>query len=466
MSLKSPRRIAAAALLFASASVLPAAELPQAFIELPVGSQATGVSADGSVVVGITANGTAFRWTEAGGYVAIGGGTGSAPSVSADGQTITSNALDSEGRTNPAIWLGGTDWQTLGGISFCSDGNGTYGTSFGVSGDGSIVVGLGYENGCNTGRGFSWQESTGMVNLGTLVPNRPSRANDISDDGQVIVGWNDLATGARVAVKWVDGVEQFILQGTNNNGEALTANRDGSIIAGRFCNFGSGGDAWIWDEATGDVTCVGLPSGGGLGENNAIWDTSDDGRVMGGWFHDNPAFRESVVYFDRQPVHLENHLAAYGFPALSTWASSGAVLAVSANRRVLAGWGRNAVGQFQGYIVKLGLDSPLLLLDKSGLVAELQWTPVTHANRYDVVRGELDLLLASDGDFTAATDICLASGQPTATFDDSEEPGPGEGYWYLVRPRQALGPGSYDTYAPSQVGSRDLEIDDATFGCP
>jgi probable HAF family extracellular repeat protein len=463
MSLGSLKRMTATALLFAGGSVL-AADIPQAFIELPVGSTATGISADGSIVVGTSNTGGAFRWSEADGYVLIGGTNSSGGlSISADGQTIVGSATDLDGFENAAIWLGGTSWQTLGGLGAACDA--FLSSSWGVSGDGSTVVGLGY-NGCSHARAFSWQQSTGMVDLGTLVPGKPSRANDISDDGHVIVGWNDNVQGLRLGVKWVDGVEQYIMQGTNHNGEASAANRDGSIIVGRFCNFGSGGDAWVWNAATGDVTCVGLPSGGQLGENNGLYDTSDDGRVMGGWFHDNPNFREAVVYLDGMPRYLEDYLSLYGFPALSGWARSGAVLAVSANRRVLAGWGFNAIGQLQGYVVKLGLDSPQLLLDADGPVAQLQWAPVTNATGYDVVRGELGLLLESGGDFTAATDICLANNTAATSFDDSELPGPGQGYWYLVRPTQAAGPGSYDTYLPSQVGSRDLEIDDSTFGCP
>ena len=125
-------------------------------------SDARGISADGSTVVGysVSATGTeAFRWTSVSGMV---------------------------------------------GLGILSGGNGGYG-SFGqaASSDGSVVVG-----GSNTGsfpqitsQAFRWTAVDGMVGLGNLPAGRVGQANSVSSDGSVVVGWSDGSEGQR-AFRW------------------------------------------------------------------------------------------------------------------------------------------------------------------------------------------------------------------------------------------------------------------------
>jgi uncharacterized membrane protein len=78
-----------------------------------------------------------------------------------------------------------------------------------------------------------WDEANGMVDLGSIVTGRSSRANAISANGTVIVGWQDEPTGTRSGAKWVDGVESFITDGNGNNvGEAGGISADGNTIIG------------------------------------------------------------------------------------------------------------------------------------------------------------------------------------------------------------------------------------------
>ncbi len=47
-------------------------------------------------------------------------------------------------------------------------------STYDISEDGKVIVGLAW-NGCNFARAFRWEESTGMVDLGTLNPGlRPA----------------------------------------------------------------------------------------------------------------------------------------------------------------------------------------------------------------------------------------------------------------------------------------------------
>lgn len=96
---------------------------------------------------------------------------------------------------------------------------------------------------------------------------------------------------------------------------------------------------------------------------------------------------------------------------------------------------------------------------------ELSWTFLTGAGGYDVVRGDLGLLLDTGGDFTAATLECLANDHPTTTLPYTDEPvADGEGWWLLAR--GAVGGTGYESLLSSQTGSRTAEIDLALDACP
>ena len=107
------------------------------------------MSADGSVVVGIllgtatvpnpTGN-QAFRWTAAGGVQNIGGHMDTV-SISRDGRTIVGAALDAQGIKNAAVWQGGKNWKLLGGVPGGAPQELVLSVAYGVSGDGSVVVG-------------------------------------------------------------------------------------------------------------------------------------------------------------------------------------------------------------------------------------------------------------------------------------------------------------------------------------
>jgi hypothetical protein len=60
------------------------------------------------------------------------------------------------------------------------------------------------------------------------------------------------------------------------------------------------------------------------------------------------------------------------------------------------------------------------------------------ATVHDVIRGELSLLPVS-----GAVNTCIAAGISDATADDPGLPQSGQGFWYLVRGRNALGNGTY-----------------------
>ncbi len=97
----------------------------------------------------------------------------------------------------------------------------------------------------------------------------------------------------------------------------------------------------------------------------------------------------------------------------------------------------------------------------------LLWTDVEPGGtHFDLVRGDLTILLQTGGDFTQATEVCLASDQGGRSFDDGDIPAPGRIFWYVVRGVNETGAGTYDELSPRQVGSRDAEIDASAGACP
>ncbi len=98
--------------------------------------------------------------------------------------------------------------------------------------------------------------------------------------------------------------------------------------------------------------------------------------------------------------------------------------------------------------------------------SQITWDSSRGATSYDVVRGSLPALEESRGDFSVATQGCMASNVASTVIEDAATLVPGDGAFYLVRPRNCAGAGTYDTGLGSQTGSRDPGIQLSGVGCP
>jgi probable HAF family extracellular repeat protein len=322
------------------------------FIPLRPEALASAVGANGFVVGGNFFSGGAFHWMPTSGVTDIGGRV--IADASRDGKRLVGDALDQRRLENAAIWSEGQGWRTLGPIRpNAQPCDALLSSGYGTSEDGRVVVGLGWD-GCSYARAFRWEEGTGMVDLGSLT-GRSTRANGVSGDGRVIVGWDTHPTGPRIGAKWVDGRQELIQGPTGPVGEAHGANRDGSLIVGALCDFTSlVPTAWSWTQA-GGVRCstVARPSWARPLPYQAImFDTSDDGRVIGG----SLSFgldAESIVWFDGEPIPLRDYLRGHGVPdAFEGWYNTGFVTDVSPDGRTLVGYAAGT-RTFQGFIVIL-----------------------------------------------------------------------------------------------------------------
>src|SRR5262245_44325108 len=161
------------------------------------------VGANGSMVVGSFQNVGGFYWMPTSGVVFV-GGVGAA-SVSRDGKTIVGTAFDSQRRQQAAVWQRSAEWKLLGSVvPNAVPCDALLSSAYDSSADGKVIVGLAW-NGCGFARAFRWEESTGMVDLGSTVAGRSSRANGVSGNGRVVVGWQEHEQGYRMGARWVDG---------------------------------------------------------------------------------------------------------------------------------------------------------------------------------------------------------------------------------------------------------------------
>jgi probable HAF family extracellular repeat protein len=317
-------------------------------IELPPEALATDLGQSGFVVLGTTYSGEAFYWMPTSGVVRIGGTQGVA--VSRDGRTIVGRALDTNQKENAAIWQGGNEWRLLG--SFHPNAlpcDHLLSGAFGASDDGRVIVGLGWD-GCSFARAFRWEESTGIVDLGSTVSGRSSRANNVSGDGRVVIGWQEASSGFRQGAMWVDGRQEIFIGPHGVLGEAFAANSDGSIIVGGDCDPVEE-MAWVSRRESG-VTCYPPPLRRRPGFLVRMLATSEDGRVIGG-AHTFGLESESILWVDGEAHYLKDYLRERGIPdAFEGWINTGFITAVSPDGRVLAGYGAGPT-TFTGFVVIL-----------------------------------------------------------------------------------------------------------------
>src|ERR1035441_8192120 len=218
----------------------------------------TGVSGDGSVVVGTSGYDTsgygyfyrAFRWTAGSGMVGVGGRDSSASGVSADGSVVVGTIA-----SNQAFrWTAGTG---MVGLGYLPGGNSSSATA--VSADGSVIVGTSYPD--SGEQAFRWTAGSGMVGLGYVPGYTNSDALAVSGNGSVVVGSSGYsgyqqyvgAPGKYQAFRWTAGSGMvglgYLPGGTNSS--ATGASADGSIVVGNGVGNDGYDEAFRWTAGSG-----------------------------------------------------------------------------------------------------------------------------------------------------------------------------------------------------------------------
>lgn len=166
------------------------------------GSYASGVSADGSVIVGasdaMVGYPRAFAQMPGGKWAAIMDDPSTASAVSGDGRVVVGVA-NLEGVDWPFAWTAAEGTVVLGDLS----GGFSGGIAYAVNFDGSVIVG-----GSRSGESwpedeyeaFRWTAAGGMMPLGDLpTGDYSSEARAVSADGSIVVGLSSVHPSPRTA---------------------------------------------------------------------------------------------------------------------------------------------------------------------------------------------------------------------------------------------------------------------------
>ena len=319
----------------------------------------TSMSDDGSIVVGTGTLGTPnLYYTEASGASVIGDGCfNGLPTISGDGTTVLGCHVDKGGNENAAKWLGGTSWQDLGSEPGAVPCGTSLSGPYGINQNGSLGVGLLWRaQVCHATAGFWDLTNGGPARVIPTVSDGPaSRANAINASGDVIVGWQDQATGERVAARWVYGNagygEELILTPSGGfNGEAMAVSADGGTIVGGGYNFGN--SAWIWRTKTG-IQPIEVTSPNDNTVSTAL-DVTDDGNIVVGFSIAGPDQRAFIWINGKGGIFLDTYLANQGVVVPVGWSLDVASL-ISADGNTIYGWGVNPGGFIEMYKVTLNL---------------------------------------------------------------------------------------------------------------
>jgi probable HAF family extracellular repeat protein len=290
------------------------------------------LSKDGKVMAA-NIGGELFRWTASTGFVDLGLGDtfNSSIGISADGNTIVAGLVGPDGNSNPAMWQQATGWVNLGHPAEGCVLDGSWGDAWGVSGDGSIVVGLAWY--CPGAEGFQWTKDGGIVGLGHPT-NASSRATTISADGSTIVGfYEDPVQGFRRPVRWISGSTDLFLG--NIAGEAIGVSSDGSQITGQAADSTGNGRAFYY-TSTGGLVDLGVLSGNKTDQSVGIG-VSDNGIVIGASINNFTFSSQPFIWSSKMGLHhLQATLARNGAVIPSNVTLSN-VLAISADGSTIAG---------------------------------------------------------------------------------------------------------------------------------
>lgn len=311
-----------------------------------LGNYNVGAVSDNGVVSMHTSAGAIYKWNAAGGLVQIGSISNGYPAagrtiVSNDGTKISSSITNTATGFNEISTydVATSTWVNRGGL-VPTGWDGSVSSTWGMSTNGNTIVGLGFLTAANA-HAVKWDEVGGMIDLGSMVPGRSSRANAINAAGTVIVGWQDEPTGTRSGAKWQDGVESFITDNNGNNvGEAGGISADGNTIIGA-----ANPNPYVWNAASG-LTYITHPNASFSFKGGATGISADGKKVIGYYraFGAPPMSGEGFIWTAATGrINLNDYAASLGIA--TNGVTMGLPLAISQDGKKIAGSGTNASGQ-------------------------------------------------------------------------------------------------------------------------
>ena len=228
------------------------------------------------------------------GGIAPGNGAGGQARFATDGNILCGTSMGIDGPEMSRYNRTTNQWTPVGSLGFSVDN--TVSGGFGISGDGNTVVGNAW---ADTSTGFAYTHavaynpSEGIMDLGSIFIGKSTRANAASNDGSVVVGWQDFNGPWKSAVWrknpaggyfpnqyiWVNPAgnpkDEF-----NQAGECSTVSADGKWIGG-YGDFANNNQPWIWSQDSGMINLGTLPNVG----TSFVAGMSADAAIVVGWFN-------------------------------------------------------------------------------------------------------------------------------------------------------------------------------------
>lgn len=320
-------------------------------------TRVTGISADGMKVVGrsLTQKGSfeGFVWSNALGAEGVGAllqDTSAAEAISGDGEVVVgSSGKHSFQRTEAFRWTTADKIESLGIQSSMS-------TAYGVSRDGSVIVGQ-YDE--YPEQAFRLSGST-LTNLGDLGGGRAS-ARDVSGDGATVVGWSDVSVDRTEAFVWT---AQAGMKGLGTLGGAASyawgVSPDGGTVVGssRVDNAFEDGHAFLWNQDEGMVDL------GAMDDLFSVaWDVSAGGKVVVGEAYSSPFGPTRAFLWDRQNgmVDLNDYVRGVLKLSIDGWQLQSAK-AVSDDGMYIAGDGLSPEGEYAGWVIRVPTPASVTVL--------------------------------------------------------------------------------------------------------
>ena len=264
----------------------------------------SGMSSDGSVIAGITNDGSvfrAFRWDADTGMVNIAGdwatGNSYTAAISSDGSAIVGNGYDISNTGRAFRWDA-----TTGMVNIAGDWATGHSQARAISSDGSVIAGNAHDG--TAQRAFRWDATNGMVDITGDWAIGITAAEAISPDGSVIIGYANDGTASR-AYRWDATTGMVNIAGDwatgNSGGKVMSA--DGSVIAG-YANDGTANRAFRWDATNGMVNLADTDGDGTIDGSASEWATgnsyvnamSSDGSVLIGHAKDGNNTNRGFIY--------------------------------------------------------------------------------------------------------------------------------------------------------------------------
>lgn len=305
------------------------------------------ISGNGAYAVSSIFQTAAVRWNAATGVEEVIPAMNDALGINNAG-TISGSVPENGGSGN-----GGRDLGAFAAVGsapvLLTDPLDTNSDGYDISDDGT-VVGLSFEdNFAGTAVAFAWTAADGMTALPVNRPQNYSRANAISADGHVIVGWNDQDDGGRTAVIWQDRVPFDVVDADGNMvGEATGISNNGQFVVGSGYTDSDGNyGSWRWDAKNGVQMIAGM---------GFVFGVSNDGKTAvgaNGFFDDPP--RAAMIWREGiGAMPLTAYLAEQGVTIPEGWDPdlAGGFGAISGDGTVMGGWSFGPVG-ILSYIVRV-----------------------------------------------------------------------------------------------------------------